>query len=300
MRTERDLKGKGLDIHPGKTQYVYMDEGEQEVETGGKKVKGSLRGTLTVLGTPIAMENEISKIAAEIARRGRKAYWAHGKMFRGAGAMKDKIQAYGKLVTPAAGTYHPSESLLRAADTVQLPTQHAQAGTQARRSLGRVECSHPPDGEGAPGQTSTKKMERENSGPGVAPVGAHGKEGRASSAGDSVERASMVERSATRQARLEAPRQVQPQPGNGEDGDCNRRRDVRWRQAAWKAQPRHHNSGRRGSAMSMATRIADKILAMGIQNNHVERYYQDRTSRTRIKGESEMIREKYNSEPYYK
>ena len=38
MHTERDLKGKGLDIHPGKTQYVYMDEGEQEVEIGGKKV----------------------------------------------------------------------------------------------------------------------------------------------------------------------------------------------------------------------------------------------------------------------
>ena len=164
---------------------------------------------MTVLGTPIAMENEISKIAAEIARRGRKAYWAHGKMW---GRQNPSIWKGGNLPPVGESTQGGQHG------STDTPTQHAQARTQAHRSLNRVECPHPPDGEG--------EMERENSGPGVAPVGAHGKEGRATSAGDSVERASMVERTTTRQSRPEAPSQVQPQPGNGEDGDCNRRREV--------------------------------------------------------------------------
>ena len=94
VRAEGDLRNEGLGTHPGKTQYVCFAEGEQEAEIAGKKVKGVHQGTLTVLGTPIALDNEISQVASVIARR----------PVRHMGKCSDEwnARAYGKLVTLAA------------------------------------------------------------------------------------------------------------------------------------------------------------------------------------------------------
>ena len=97
------LAKRSLQIHPSKTKYIHTSKHEHTLQVGGKEIKGEAGGTITVLGAPVAMTNEVATCLGEISRRARAAYGAHKAMLEGPGTHDQKLKAYNRFVMPACG-----------------------------------------------------------------------------------------------------------------------------------------------------------------------------------------------------
>ena len=72
------LPGKGLQVHPGKTEIIDNMNGGTEFTVSGNKVmsKGP-EHIIPVLGSPLSFRGEPAMLIAEMHTRGRQAFWAH-------------------------------------------------------------------------------------------------------------------------------------------------------------------------------------------------------------------------------
>ena len=137
------LAKRNLQIHPTKTRYVHSSKQEHTLKVGGQEIKGEAGGTITVLGAPVALSNEVAACLGELSRRARVAYGAHKAMLEGPGEQDQKLKAYNRFVTPAAlwaiGAAHPHDSLLKGANSIQLLQLRQMLRVKRKATEGWVE-----------------------------------------------------------------------------------------------------------------------------------------------------------------
>ena len=120
----KSLGARNLQVNAAKTKYVHNQEGKQVLKIGNVEVEGDKDGSVTVLGSPIAMAGEVMQILAEVARRARGSFALHKKLLTGAGSIDHKMLAYTRYVATSAlwaiGAAHPHDSLLKGINSIQL------------------------------------------------------------------------------------------------------------------------------------------------------------------------------------
>ena len=134
----KSLGARNLKVNATKTKYVHNQEDKQVLKIGEVEVEGDKDGSVTVLGSPIAMAGEVTQILAEVARRARGAFAVHKKLLSGAGSIDHKMLAYTRYVATSAlwaiGAAHPHDSLLKGINSIQL-VQLRQVFRIKRRAL---------------------------------------------------------------------------------------------------------------------------------------------------------------------
>ena len=204
VHTERDLKRKGLDIHPGKTQHIYMDEGQQELEIGEKVVKGLHQGTLTALGTPIAMEMRSARWPQRWRTEGGRPTGHTVRCLEGQARCSAKSRHTGSWLRQRHYGLRAPFTQPRASSkqqTIQL-THLRNMLKPGRRPTGAwAEWNIRTGWPSPPCKGARRKMEWENIDVGMAPVGTQREEGRPYQAGHQMEGSSVVENATTIQER---------------------------------------------------------------------------------------------------